>query len=146
MRRLLTLLASLMFASTAAATTLPVVRAVRLQHPLNVDGQLDEAVWQRTLQRLPLLRGLSVLYLLAWIPWVMGWALPLGASLAAVRYIAMEAAYFVPRDDIPAGTAINPAPLALAVAIAVAVGVRAANCTTPVPILIREVWLASHVA
>ena len=46
MRRLLPLLASLMFASTAAATTLPVVRAVRLQHPLNVDGQLDEAVWQ----------------------------------------------------------------------------------------------------
>jgi hypothetical protein len=46
MRRLLPLLASLMFASTAAATALPVVRAVRLQHPVNVDGQLDEAVWR----------------------------------------------------------------------------------------------------
>jgi sugar phosphate permease len=33
--------------------------------------------------RLPLLRGLSLLYLASWLPWVMGWHLPLAASLAA---------------------------------------------------------------
>ena len=34
-------------------------------------------------RRLPLLRALSLLYLLAWLPWVMGWQLPVAASIAA---------------------------------------------------------------
>ncbi|MBI3372947.1 MAG: MFS transporter [Betaproteobacteria bacterium] len=34
-------------------------------------------------RRLPLLRALSLLYLASWAPWVMGWSLPVAASLAA---------------------------------------------------------------
>ena len=34
-------------------------------------------------RRLPLVRALSVLYLAAWLPWVLGWQLPLPLSLAA---------------------------------------------------------------
>jgi sugar phosphate permease len=34
-------------------------------------------------RRLPLLRALSLLYLLAWLPWIAGWRLPLEATLAA---------------------------------------------------------------
>ena len=34
-------------------------------------------------RRLPLLRALSLLYLASWLPWVMGWRLPLAASIAA---------------------------------------------------------------
>jgi sugar phosphate permease len=34
-------------------------------------------------RRLPLLRGLSLLYLASWLPWVMGWQLPFAASIAA---------------------------------------------------------------
>jgi sugar phosphate permease len=34
-------------------------------------------------RRLPLLRALSLLYLLAWLPWVMGWQLPVAGSIAA---------------------------------------------------------------
>ena len=34
-------------------------------------------------RRLPLLRALSLLYLAAWLPWVMGWQLPVAASIAA---------------------------------------------------------------
>ena len=34
-------------------------------------------------RRLPLLRALSLLYLASWLPWVMGWPLPLAASIAA---------------------------------------------------------------
>jgi sugar phosphate permease len=33
--------------------------------------------------RLPLVRVLSLLYLASWLPWVMGWQLPLAASIAA---------------------------------------------------------------
>ena len=33
--------------------------------------------------RLPLTRALSVLYLVSWLPWVMGWQLPVAASTAA---------------------------------------------------------------
>ena len=41
------------------------------------------ALSDRMRLRLPLLRGLSLLYLLSWLPWVMGWRLPLAGSLAA---------------------------------------------------------------
>ena len=41
------------------------------------------AISDRMRRRLPLLRALSVLYLASWLPWVMGWALPVAASLAA---------------------------------------------------------------
>jgi MFS family permease len=34
-------------------------------------------------QRLPLTRALSLLYLASWLPWVMGWQLPVVASVAA---------------------------------------------------------------
>ncbi len=34
-------------------------------------------------RRLPLLRSLSLLYLLSWLPWVLGWQLPIALSLAA---------------------------------------------------------------
>jgi predicted MFS family arabinose efflux permease len=34
-------------------------------------------------RRLPLVRVLAVLYLVAWLPWVLGWRLPLPLSLAA---------------------------------------------------------------
>lgn len=34
-------------------------------------------------RRLPLLRALSLLYLLSWLPWVLGWRLPAAASYAA---------------------------------------------------------------
>ncbi len=33
--------------------------------------------------RLPLVRALSLLYLASWLPWVMGWQLPVAASVAA---------------------------------------------------------------
>lgn len=34
-------------------------------------------------RRLPLTRALSLLYLASWLPWVMGWQLPVAASIAA---------------------------------------------------------------
>lgn len=34
-------------------------------------------------RRLPLLRALSLLYLLSWLPWVLGWQLPVVVSIAA---------------------------------------------------------------
>jgi MFS family permease len=34
-------------------------------------------------RRLPLLRALSLLYLASWLPWVMGWRLPLAGAIAA---------------------------------------------------------------
>jgi Domain of unknown function (DUF5916)/Carbohydrate family 9 binding domain-like len=45
MRRLLPLLCCLLFASIAAAA--PVVRAVRLDHPVELDGRLEEPVWRQ---------------------------------------------------------------------------------------------------
>jgi len=41
------------------------------------------AISDRMGRRLPLLRALSLLYLASWLPWVMGWPLPLAASIAA---------------------------------------------------------------
>ena len=41
------------------------------------------AISDRMGRRLPLLRALSLLYLASWLPWVMGWALPVAVSLAA---------------------------------------------------------------
>lgn len=41
------------------------------------------ALSDRMGRRLPLLRALSVLYLVSWTPWVMGWSLPVAASLGA---------------------------------------------------------------
>lgn len=40
------------------------------------------ALSDRMRRRLPLLRGLSFIYVAAWLPWVMGWRLPAGASYA----------------------------------------------------------------
>jgi sugar phosphate permease len=40
--------------------------------------------------RLPLLRGLAVLFLACWTPWVMGWALPTAASLAAFALMGVS--------------------------------------------------------
>ncbi len=34
----------------------------------------------RTRRRLPLLRGLSVLFVACWLPWIMGWRMPVGLS------------------------------------------------------------------
>ncbi|MEW6691146.1 MAG: MFS transporter, partial [Pseudomonadota bacterium] len=41
------------------------------------------ALSDRTRRRLPLLRALLLLYLASWLPWVMGWRMPLVASYAA---------------------------------------------------------------
>ena len=41
------------------------------------------AISDRMGRRLPLLRALVLLYLLSWLPWVMGWQLPVAVSLAA---------------------------------------------------------------
>ena len=41
------------------------------------------ALSDRMGRRLPLLRGLALLYLICWLPWAMGWHLPLAASLGA---------------------------------------------------------------
>ena len=41
------------------------------------------AISDRMGRRLPLLRVLSLLYLASWLPWVMGWRLPLALSLGA---------------------------------------------------------------
>lgn len=43
-------------------------------------------------QRLPLLRGLSLLYLACWTPWVLGWTLPRGLSLAAFALMGIAMA------------------------------------------------------
>ena len=40
------------------------------------------AISDRMGRRLPLLRALSLLYLVSWLPWVMGWQLAVAASLA----------------------------------------------------------------
>ena len=40
-------------------------------------------------RRLPLLRALSLLYLASWLPWVMGWPLPLAASIAAFSLMGL---------------------------------------------------------
>jgi len=40
-------------------------------------------------RRLPLLRALSLLYLASWLPWVLGWRLPLAASLAAAALMGV---------------------------------------------------------
>ncbi len=45
------------------------------------------ALSDRMRKRLPLLRGLSVLYVASWLPWVMGWKLPAAASYAV--FVAM---------------------------------------------------------
>lgn len=50
MRRLLALLCGLLFASTASAV--PRVRATRIDHPVEVDGRLEETVW-RSAEALP---------------------------------------------------------------------------------------------
>ncbi len=47
------------------------------------------ALSDRMGRRLPLLRALSLVYLLSWLPWVMGWQLPLAASLAAFTLMGM---------------------------------------------------------
>jgi len=41
------------------------------------------AISDRMGRRLPLVRALSLLYLASWLPWVMGWHLPLAAAIAA---------------------------------------------------------------
>ena len=41
------------------------------------------AISDRMGRRLPLLRGMSLLYLASWLPWVMGWQLPFTASIGA---------------------------------------------------------------
>lgn len=41
------------------------------------------ALSDRMRRRLPLLRGLTLLYTACWLPWVMGWHLPAAASFAA---------------------------------------------------------------
>jgi len=43
----------------------------------------------RTRRRLPLLRGLSVLFLASWLPWVMGWRMPALASYAAFALMGL---------------------------------------------------------
>lgn len=47
------------------------------------------ALSDRMGRRLPLLRALSLLYLLSWLPWVMGWQLPVTASLAAFALMGL---------------------------------------------------------
>jgi sugar phosphate permease len=41
------------------------------------------AISDRLGRRLPLLRALSLLYLASWLPWVLGWQLPVAVSIAA---------------------------------------------------------------
>jgi sugar phosphate permease len=41
------------------------------------------AISDRMGRRLPLLRALSLLYLVSWLPWVLGWQLPVVVSIAA---------------------------------------------------------------
>lgn len=48
-------------------------------------GTLSDRIGHRR----PLLRGLAVLYLVCWTPWVMGWHLPFAASLAAFILMGM---------------------------------------------------------
>ena len=43
----------------------------------------------RMRRRLPLLRALALLYLVTWLPWIFGWALPLGASLASAALMGI---------------------------------------------------------
>jgi sugar phosphate permease len=40
-------------------------------------------------RRLPLTRALGLLYLLSWLPWVLGWRLPLAGSLAAAALMGI---------------------------------------------------------
>ena len=40
-------------------------------------------------RRLPLLRALALLYLLSWLPWILGWQLPLAASLASAALMGI---------------------------------------------------------
>lgn len=41
-------------------------------------------------RRLPLLRGLALAFLVCWTPWVMGWALPYAASIAAFACMGLS--------------------------------------------------------
>jgi sugar phosphate permease len=47
------------------------------------------AISDRMGRRLPLLRALSLLYLVSWLPWVLGWQLPLAVSFAAFALMGM---------------------------------------------------------
>ena len=46
-------------------------------------------------RRLPLLRGLSVLYLACWVPWMVGWTLPRALSLAVFSLMGIGIACMV---------------------------------------------------
>jgi MFS family permease len=50
------------------------------------------ALSDRLGRRRPLLRGLSLLFLVSWTPWVLGWHLPYAASLAAFIFMGISMA------------------------------------------------------